>query len=347
MKTKIFLVGDDTFPWYVKAFYQGFLELGYTNTTLFSTNHYLNITQTDRKRNIFRRAQNNLAIGPLVNRVNKELLKRVKSEKPDMIFFYAARLIQAKTIRKIHDMGITVFAYNNDNPFAEYYPKYFWRHFRKSLKYSDVTFVYRQSNMEDCKKYGCPRAELLRSYYMKSRNYHMENVNVKVPKVVFIGHYEQDERKSYIKALLDRKIEIGVPAANWRDFEAGNPYLVQMEKCLEQYNEQINACEIAVVFLSKINKDTYTRRCFEIPATKTFMLAPYTDDLASMFIEDEEIVFFRNENEFVEKIQYYLEHTDQRKRIAEAGYRRVMKDGHEVCDRVKQIMSVYKEIKGV
>ena len=63
-----------------------------------------------------------------------------------------------------------------------------------------------------------------------------------------------------------------------------------------------------------------------------------------MFIENEEIVFFRNKQEFVEKIQYYLNHEDERKRIAQAGRKRLIHDGHEVKNRVRQIVNDIEEL---
>ena len=194
---------------------------------------------------------------------------------------------------------------------------------------------------------GCKRVEVLRSYYIKERNYYIENPKIKVPKVLFLGHYEDDGRAGYIKGLLDEKIEVGIFKAGWEKLEVGNPYLIRLENTFESsYNEMLNAADIAIVFLSQINKDTYTTRCFEIPMTKTLMVAPYNDDLASMFQEDKEIVFYRNKDEFVNKVKYYLGHEEERMKIAEAGYDRVVQDGHEAMDRVNFIMDLYKQISG-
>ncbi|MCM1236643.1 MAG: glycosyltransferase, partial [Ruminococcus flavefaciens] len=98
---------------------------------------------------------------------------------------------------------------------------------------------------------------------------------------------------------------------------------------------------IAIVFLSKINHDTYTRRCFEIPAAKTFMLAPYTEELADMYEENREIVFYRTKEDFVNKIIYYLNHDEERECIAQSGYERLLNSGHEASDRVKEVMEEY------
>ena len=71
------------------------------------------------------------------------------------------------------------------------------------------------------------------------------------------------------------------------------------------------------------------------------MVAPYTDDIATLFKEDREIILYKNEKEFVEKIKYYLQHEKEREQIAEAGYNRLLKDGHEVKNRIQQVIDAY------
>lgn len=342
--TRIMLVGDSTYEIYVKAFYNAFKKLGYQNVELFATNTFF-YKGKNKIADILSRVQNKYVWGNRICKIQSELLARVDEFKPDMVFVYSSRQIWPSTIKKIKDKQITVYMYNNDNPFAKYYPKYFWRYYRKALKYADIGFVYREENRNDYMSAGCKKVELLRSYYIEDRNYYMEQSSVEAPEVVFIGHYENDFRIQYMQKMLDNKIEIGVPNTNWKNFWEDNPYFIKLSDCMTKYNEYINAAQIAIVFLSTLNKDTYTRRCFEIPATKTFMLSQYTDDIATMFEEDKEIVFFRNADELVDKIKYYLQHPDERENIAEAGYARLMKDGHEVCDRIIQIMNLYEDKK--
>jgi spore maturation protein CgeB len=99
----------------------------------------------------------------------------------------------------------------------------------------------------------------------------------------------------------------------------------------------LNSTKIALAFLSKLNADTYTRRCFEIPAAGAFMLAEYSDDLASLFAEGKEADYFRSPEEMMDKVRYYLRHETHRRRIASAGLSRVHLDGHEALDRARQI----------
>ena len=62
------------------------------------------------------------------------------------------------------------------------------------------------------------------------------------------------------------------------------------------------------------------------------------DDLAELFKEGSEAEYFRSKQELLEKINYYLKNTKKREKIAVAGYKRLIKDGHEVTDRVKEVL---------
>lgn len=72
------------------------------------------------------------------------------------------------------------------------------------------------------------------------------------------------------------------------------------------------------------------------------MLSQCTDDLDSMFKEGIEAEYFRDKEEMMDKIRYYLKHDDKREKIAKAGYERLLRDGHEVTDRAGEILRVYK-----
>ena len=127
---------------YVKAFYFSFKELGFENVQLFATNQYLKSTGSSFAKFLLK-MQNKSAFGSRINIINNELIQCVEKMNPELVFLYSARLIYAETIKKIKKKGVAVFIYNNDDPFAEYYPNYFWRDYRESLKYAYVAFSCR------------------------------------------------------------------------------------------------------------------------------------------------------------------------------------------------------------
>jgi glycosyltransferase involved in cell wall biosynthesis len=165
--------------------------------------------------------------------------------------------------------------------------------------------------------------------------------------VVFVGHYEPDGREQSIRALVDAGIRVKLWGGHyWSRKVLGDLYpklapIVPAEG--DDYAKALCGAKICLCFLSKLNRDTYTRRCFEIPACGRVMLAQRTDDLLNMFKEDEEACFFSSNEELVAKAKWLLANPDIRERIAQAGLRRVWADGHDVNSRARQFLEVINQ----
>jgi spore maturation protein CgeB len=106
----------------------------------------------------------------------------------------------------------------------------------------------------------------------------------------------------------------------------------------DDYAKALNAASIALCFLSKRNRDVYTRRCFEIPATGTLMLCEHSGVLGTLFAEGVDADYFRSPAELVSKAAFYLSNADVRLRVAESGRARAHADGHDVDSRVKTML---------
>lgn len=295
------------------------------------------------------RFQNRFLYGPTINKLNKELIKVCEDFCPDLVFLYRGTHIQEKTVMKMIKMGITVFSYNNDDPFSGIPSDFYWRHYTGALKRCSHNFVYRVKNIHDMEVRGIKNTSILRSYYIESKNYHIPTIE-KTIDVLFIGHFENDGRDECLMHIISHGIEVRIFGDNgWRKSNYYNELKAHLEirpLDLNEYNLKINTAKIALVFLSKINTDTYTRRCFEIPATKTMMLSEYTPDLNSLFMEGEEAEYFRNKDELLNKVMYYLKNDEKRIAIGEKGYARLMVDGHEIKNRAEYVMKVFHNIKG-
>ena len=103
---------------------------------------------------------------------------------------------------------------------------------------------------------------------------------------------------------------------------------------------------MCLAFLSKLNRDVYTYRCLEIPACGRLLLSERTPDLLRRFKDGEEAVFFSGRDEMVERATWLRDHPGERRRIAEAGRRRLQADQHSVIDRMETIVSMIDELPG-
>lgn len=105
----------------------------------------------------------------------------------------------------------------------------------------------------------------------------------------------------------------------------------------EGYAEAIAASAMSLGFLRTICADQHTTRTFEIPAMGGFMLADRSEEHASFFEEGKEAEYFGSEEEYLDKIRFYLKNDRARRLIAASGYRRCRSSGYSYDDRLRAV----------
>ena len=349
---KILIAGDWHSELHEQAVFNAFKALGH-DVLKFAWHHYFK--PGNRIDAFNKKVQNRLIAGPIIWKLNQDLIKAAAGFSPDMVFVYRGSHITAGTLKKIKKMhpDATLVGYNNDDPFAKGHPYSLWRHFFKAVPVYDLVLAYRHNNLHDFLRIGAKRVELLRSWYFPERNHPVslsaeEKIKYECD-VVFIGHYEADDRKQYLEELVRQGFKLRLFGPEWNTRLKDSPQLKTMLPIQsvmgDEYNKALCGAKVALCFLSKLNRDTYTRRCFEIPATGTLMLSEYTDDLASLYKEGDEADFFRTQDELIEKLMLYLGDEKLRKTVASNGYRRVVDDGHNVVTRMKQVLDWVASVK--
>lgn len=310
-------------------------------------------------RHIVRRAQNKYLVGPAFERVNREFVAAVTRFRPDFIFVYRGTHILPATLRRIRMAcsGVVIAGYNNDDPFAPKQPRYLWRHFLGAVPEYDMVFSYRFANIKEYRAAGARWVELLRSWYVPERNHPVTLDAAQLDQfeadVVFVGHYEPDQRREYLEEVVRAgyRLRIFGPGYDWDPVLRKSPWLASQVPVKlvwgEDYNRALCGAKVALCFFSKLNRDTYTRRCFEIPATGTLLLSEYSDDLAGLFSEGHEADYFRNPVEMIEKIRTYVEDDCRRQAVAAAGARRVVADGHDVVSRMAGVVASVLRLRQV
>jgi hypothetical protein len=155
----------------------------------------------------------------------------------------------------------------------------------------------------------------------------------------FIGAWEK-ERADSILALVESGFTVRVWGSGWKNMTARPPGLMLENRYLlgDEYAKGMCAFDINLCFLRKINRDLQTTRSIEIPACGAFMAAERTAEHLALFVEGKEAVFFRSNDELIEKCRYYLDHPEERMRIAAAGRQRCLSAGYSNHDRMKAML---------
>jgi spore maturation protein CgeB len=276
-------------------------------------------------------------IGIISHFFNRLILKEIAKEKPDVVLFWRCTLILNSTLKAIKSnfKDTIICSFNNDDPFSPIYKngkinqRRLWINFKKNIPFFDINFVYRPQNIRDYNLGGSKNTFLLPPYFINSEINSIEKSN-KLFDVVFLGHPEPD-RIEYINYLLEKNINITL-FGEWNK-KVLHPNLKQKEIFRangSKYFQIINDSKISIAFLSKLNRDVYTRRNFEIPALGGFMLSERTKELHGFFEEGKDAEYFSTKEELLEKVQYYLKNLEKLETIAKNGQMRSIKSGYEI-----------------
>lgn len=339
---KILLIGSYKYSIYAAAFKNAWEKMGHEVEAI----DYEKFQYKGKRRlaSVLNRIQARFLIGLPMLSYNSYIRNKVNEFKPDLVFLYRCNNIFGSTIKSIKEKS-TIFSYHNDDPFGGVPSDAFYRLYRRTTKHCHLNYVYRKKNIYDLKKIGVENSKVLLPYYMRERNFPIDCE--KDIQVAFLGHYEPDGRDSVISCLLDAGVEVRVFGSEWQHAPLYDKIKrVHMPALSSQdYNKMINRTKILLVFFSKRNNDTYTRRSFELPATRSFMLCEYTDDMDSMFPDKEAAVYFRTQKDAVEKCLYYLRNDEKRIKIASKAYDIIMKMGGSEFDRANEVIRDFESMK--
>lgn len=157
----------------------------------------------------------------------------------------------------------------------------------------------------------------------------------------FVGSGEQD-RFDQLNYLARHGIDIHIWGNGWTSAmrsKADERLVIHGHPLHEDdYTDALSNSAISFCFLRKLNRDLHTSRTFEIPACGGFMIAERTEEHLDYFSEDEEAVYFTDQNELLTKVRYYLANAEERVRIASAGRQRCIKDDYSYHKLVKKMI---------
>ena len=201
-------------------------------------------------------------------------------------------------------------------------------YYRKGLKFYDYVFTTKSYNVDELKSFN---AKKIIFHYQCCNDYIFNfKKQVKSSKkigVSFIG-FPEKERFEALKFLAQNGVKVNIyGSVKWKssNYNFNHPNFIINPRKLEfdEYVDLLSKSKISIFFLRKKNRDLHTTRSVEIPSVGTFMIAERTVEHSTLFKEDVEAVFFNNNIELLNKVNYYLNNDDEREQIAKNGKKRV------------------------
>lgn len=82
-------------------------------------------------------------------------------------------------------------------------------------------------------------------------------------------------------------------------------------------------------------------RLFEATGMGTCLVTDWKENLHTLFEPEKEVVTYRSSDELIEKVKYLLENDKERKKFAEAGQKRTLRE-HNFYNRMKELLEILK-----
>lgn len=134
--------------------------------------------------------------------------------------------------------------------------------------------------------------------------------------------------------LIAKKIALNdwVSPGKTASYYAGSKIVINLHRSVDE--DSWNANRMYRIPALSINPRTY-----EVNACATLQLTDERSELKNMYIPGKEIETYSSAQELVEKVNYYLEHENERRTIAWNGYRRTLQD-HTYSKRIFQMLTL-------
>jgi hypothetical protein len=356
---RMLVVGIGFWPWYEGAIVDAVASLGVQVRQFSWASSFLRPLGPNGEvtfRNPMRKAESIYGDGPGTRSLNRSLLRTIDDYRPDYIFFYNVRQVFPMTLEAIRARHprVLLSQYVNDNPFSPSSSRSFWRHLVKGTPLMDMTYCFRQSNIQDFKEVGSRQTQVLMPYFVPSLHFpEKERAGDSRSKshLVFAGHYEDDGRLQCLEALMEAGHEIRLFGSNWQEalprLAPASPLAALIPTVPvfgDDYRRAMCRASAALCFLSGANQDVYTTRNFEIPAMGVPLISQRSPDLEALFRDGQEVLFFQGPEELVRRVEELQLPGSSSRAIGEAGRVRVWSDRHSVGDRATRILSDYRSL---
>lgn len=231
--------------------------------------------------------------------MNERLIHFLDIVKPDYVFHFSYKTdILPSTWDKISYKYCTICFHSDDDRRYSDYSKDYGSHFRYSVTtYPDIYEIMEHPG-KILSAWG------VNTHYLKPNN------KDKTIDVSFVGQKYGDREE-----LLKDIPEVEVYGSGW---DSGFVDYKELSKILASSKISINFSKGA-----DGNKQVKLRS-FEICACNTLCLCEKVNGIEEFYVPDQEIVLFEGKQDLISKIDYYLQHEDERKKIALAGYNKTI-----------------------
>jgi spore maturation protein CgeB len=265
-----------------------------------------------------------------------QVLREVDEFKPDFLFIY---LLDTNyfpfVMHKIKKRGTRIFTW------LGLHPSMVSRGIQNLIRASDYAFIYDQDYVDYYKsKLNITNTRIVplgcdTSFYesVVPDSSFKESCGTDI---CFVGIFDR-HRENFFRAVS--AFNLGLWCWNIEEHETPLKKYYKGTVHGENMIKVIKSSKIALNIHRNFETSGGNYRLFEIPACGVLQVVDEKKNVGKFFEIGKEIVTFSDVNDLRAKVKYYLEHPDERERIARAGFERVKRD-HTLIDRTERMLKI-------
>ena len=280
--------------------------------------------------------------------LNRAFVERARRFSPDIVLIAKGGRLSPAALREVkRRTGAMLINWATDDPFNAANSS---ANLLASIPLYDLYVSARMAAIADLERHGARNAAYVRFGYKPEFHYPEGAADSAEAArfdcdVAFIGGADADRAPWFehlVRALPG--IRLNLYGAYWNRYPALRQYW-RGEAAGRDYRLALGGCATAVNLVRRANRDDHVMRTFEAPACGAFVLAERTPTHLELFEDDREAVFFSSAEELAAKVREYLPRAADRRRIAEAGRRRIIDGAHSYRDRLTEILEYARAVE--
>ncbi len=272
-------------------------------------------------------------------RLNKALVHRAKSLRPDLCLVVGGHRVLPETVSGISRIGIKIVLWTTDVPID-------FKNILDAAPNYGHLYCAGTEALDIFKAKGLGSASWLPFACDPSMHTKLEltatDRQLWSCDVVFVGSYYPN-RARVLEGIAD--LNLGIWGPYWNKLPLQSPLKAMATDIKMNYDQWVkvyNAAKIAIVVHYEdplVPCHQVSPKLFEAMACGVFVLTDRQRDVQGLFKDGQHLVFFDGPQDLRTKIEYYLAHEDERRMIAENGYHEVRK-AHTYEHRIRSIIDL-------
>ena len=273
--------------------------------------------------------------------INKKMVSLALRTKPDIVIVTGGHRINATTVKTLKDNGICTVLWTTDAPF----------NFKPIINVAplyDHIFCQGTEAVELLNRAGIEGTQWLP--VACDPNVH-SSVEISPEErrhygndVVFAGSYYPN-RAELFERLVD--FNLGIWGPGWEKLDQKSKLIGCIRGTYTPPSEWSKIYSASKIILATHYQDPERKipvyqaspRIFEALACGAFVISDNQRDVFLLFKDSQHLVRFDGPNNLMEKIQYYINHYEERKKIADRGREEVIKN-HTYVHRIEKLLSL-------